>query len=655
MYIEKLKICNFRIIDKNGVELKFNKGINAIIGANNIGKTAIIDAIRIATSICDYKKNIYFSMSDFHINKNGTRETTAQIDVFLSDVPENLIEIWDPENPTKGEYHIRFRIEKNKQGEDKIKYETWGGKYEGNNLSGEFFDTIKLSYLNALRNVENDLYPSRNSKIGNLVSSLFVDESEKNSLLSEIFNANKEILSNEKITKAKKIINTNLSEIEKINSQRIELNFIDPKFENVTSSLKTLFIPKWTFVDNEEIKKFITDNNLNDYKLENNDGFFVDVERLLEENEIDSLIKNKLLELQHFSLEIYQNGLGYNNILYIATVLGDMSQTNDEVYSKIFLIEEPEAHLHPQLQQLLQSFFDKQCKSITNVQIIYTSHSPSLVSKADLDNLNILCEVENKIKCISLQDTNIVQKDNSETTNNNDKDYLLRYMDVTKSQLFFAKGVIFVEGISESLIINEIAKKMNKSLEDYCVELINIDGVAFEPFIKLLTLKENNSLYIKSVIITDDDRCTNKQDINTYISKEIDYDYTNIAEISQKISSGTQSDRCDKIDETISGLKGICVSKAKKTLEYELAISNQKIMLNILKEIHKTSGKNLEEIVNSLQSEDEKATTIWLFINSRPQDKAVIAQKLIEKISSSEFKIPKYIEDAILYVTGDEL
>lgn len=112
MYIEKLKICNFRIIDKNGVELKFNKGINAIIGANNIGKTAIIDAIRIATSICDYKKNIYFSMSDFHINKNGTRETTAQIDVFLSDVPENLIEIWDPENPTKGEYHIRFRIEK---------------------------------------------------------------------------------------------------------------------------------------------------------------------------------------------------------------------------------------------------------------------------------------------------------------------------------------------------------------------------------------------------------------------------------------------------------------------------------------------------------------------------------------------------------------
>ncbi len=332
-----------------------------------------------------------------------------------------------------------------------------------------------------------------------------------------------------------------------------------------------------------------------------------------------------------------------------------MSQTNDEVYSKIFLIEEPEAHLHPQLQQLLQSFFDKQCKLITNVQIIYTSHSPSLVSKADLDNLNILCEVENKIKCISLQDTNIVQKDNSETTNNNDKDYLLRYMDVTKSQLFFAKGVIFVEGISESLIINEIAKKMNKSLEDYCVELINIDGVAFEPFIKLLTLKENNSLYIKSAIITDDDRCTNKQDINTYISKEIDYDYTNIAEISQKISSGTQSDRCDKIDETISGLKGICVSKAKKTLEYELAISNQEIMLNILKEIHKTSGKNLEEIVNYLQSEDEKATTIWLFINSRPQDKAVIAQKLIEKISSSEFKIPKYIEDAILYVTGDEL
>lgn len=461
MYIEKIKICNFRIIDKTGIELKFNKGINTIIGANNIGKSAIIDAIRIATSIYEYKKSVYFLKSDFHINNNGRMEKNAQIDVFLSDVPENLIEIWDPESLNKGEYHIRFRIEKNKQGEDKIKYDIWGGKFEGNTLSSDFFDTIKLSYLNALRNVENDLYPSKNSKIGNLISSFFIDDNEKKDLLSKIYNVNQEVLSNEKIKSAKRIINTNLSEIEKINSQRIELSILEPKFENVTSSLKMLFIPKWTLVDNFEIKQYIIKNNLTNYKIENDEGFFVDVDRLIDENNIDDNIKNMLLQLQRFSLEIYQNGLGYNNILYIATVIGDMSQKNDEVYSKIFLIEEPESHLHPQLQQLLQSFLIKQSNSIANVQIICTSHSPSLVSKSDLENINILCDVKNKTNCISLQDTKLFQKTNSENfeSNNSDKKYFLKYMDVTKSQLFFARGVIFVEGISEALILNEIAKK----------------------------------------------------------------------------------------------------------------------------------------------------------------------------------------------------
>lgn len=96
MYIQKVKLQNFRSFGDEGICFLFNKGINAVIGENNNGKTALIDAIRIAFSCVLYKKDIFFSKTDFHVNAAGERAAFAQIDVYLKDVPQNLIEIWDP-------------------------------------------------------------------------------------------------------------------------------------------------------------------------------------------------------------------------------------------------------------------------------------------------------------------------------------------------------------------------------------------------------------------------------------------------------------------------------------------------------------------------------------------------------------------------------
>ena len=108
MYLKRIHIRNFRVFDEIGVEIAFNKGVNAIIGENNSGKSSIIDAIRIAFSTVPYKKDLFFNKSDFHINEDGTTAEWAQFDVFLEDVPPYLIEIWNPETKTGGEFHIRF-------------------------------------------------------------------------------------------------------------------------------------------------------------------------------------------------------------------------------------------------------------------------------------------------------------------------------------------------------------------------------------------------------------------------------------------------------------------------------------------------------------------------------------------------------------------
>ena len=64
--------------------------MNAIIGENNSGKSALIDAIRIAFSTVPYNKDIYFRKSDFHVNKKGERAESAQLDIYFDEVPNFL-------------------------------------------------------------------------------------------------------------------------------------------------------------------------------------------------------------------------------------------------------------------------------------------------------------------------------------------------------------------------------------------------------------------------------------------------------------------------------------------------------------------------------------------------------------------------------------
>ena len=109
MYLKKLLIKNFRIFDETGIELVFNKGVNAIIGENNSGKSSVIDAIRLVYSTVTYRKDIFFSKSDFHVGEDGAVADYAQFDVYLEDVPRRMTEIWNPQSESGmgGDFHIK--------------------------------------------------------------------------------------------------------------------------------------------------------------------------------------------------------------------------------------------------------------------------------------------------------------------------------------------------------------------------------------------------------------------------------------------------------------------------------------------------------------------------------------------------------------------
>lgn len=668
MYISKVTIRNFRLFDSEGITASFKKGVNAVISENNCGKTAIVDALRLAFSTMSYRKEIYFNLSDFHIDSRGIRSNEASIDVYLDEVPPDFFEIWNPEDTTKGEFHVRYYTVQTNDSKEKIRYQIYGGPVEGNLTSAETFEAIRVAYLGALRDAENELKPTRTGKLATLFNSIVNTDEAKEKVLSAVKLANLNIEEQDSINHLREIINTNLSVLEQdLLRQKVGIGLVEPRFESIAASLRAWLKPRWIYIKNDnpvlqKVKLLYTDDEWAQSIDANRDGVYVDVWSL-ENKELNTEIREALsIELSK-KFEIMQNGLGYNNLLFMATVLGDIEAATSETLFSLLLVEEPEAHLHPQLQELVHSFFENNSNN-DKVQVIYTSHSPTLVSRIGIDKIVLLYENAHRVKCLSLSDSNLDERN---------KFYLERYLDVTKSQMLFSKGILFVEGISEALLLPLFAKLINRPLDKYAVTVVNVDGVSFEPFSKLLCLANDPQRQtIKAAIVTDDDRCTDKTTNEQYISKDLDFDCDQIvlSDVVSKLDIGMASTRYAKIVELCSSAH-INVFGAPKTLEYALSLSETNIpyMLSAILDVYPQAGKKLYAKISQLGSIKEKAACIWLFMRERSNNKAQVAQALSRRIyrktvvsqkddnsfedvdTTNLFVVPAYIQNAIFSVT----
>lgn len=661
MYLKKLIVKNFRIFDESGIELIFNRGINAIIGENNSGKSSVIDALRIVYSTVTYKKDIFFSKSDFHVSEDGTVADYAQFDVYLEDVPRRMMEIWNPQSESGmgGDFHIRFEKYISPSGTEKVRSVYWGFGTEGNLLSSDTFEATDVVFLGALRDSENEMRPSRNSKLAQLLRNLVPGEDVRAELVQILSDANNNLLKKEQLKKTRNTINQNLARIEQeFLNQQIDIGLVEPRFDSIASSLRAWVKPKWILINKADSvyeKAYAYFQRHTDLKKiqEDTKGIYFEISILDSETDIDKELDDRISEVANKSFELYQNGLGYNNLLFMSAVLGDMAIEKGGVYQNLLLVEEPEAHLHPQLQELVHNFLSDANKNDNNIQIIYTSHSPTLASKIDIENINLLYEYGHKKYCLPFSQTNLTEEN---------KKYLQRYLDVTKSQMFFARGILFVEGISEAILLPAMAKALDRPFEKYAVELVNVDSVAFAPFVNLLSSDKVNTCFSKVSIITDDDRCAKKNEKN-YIDKNYDYDDIS-SEIVTNLQNGQPSDRCNDLTTLCSGA-GINVFTAFKTLEYVLCCSEDNIyhMIEALKKCYTDLGTKLEAKVGLLSQLSEKAACVWLFIRARNKCKGAVAQYISQVICDQhelkkkgeqiekEFVIPEYLKNAIYSVT----
>ena len=444
MYISELKLWNFRKYHKDGaietnsphLVVPFSKGLNVLIGENDSGKTAIIDAIKLILKTHSVEW-IKIEDNDFSQGCNELR-----IELIITELSDDEAAKFNGKLAfDDSKFFLHLRLDATRKDNKILPNEVvalQGGEEESLNLAQK--ELLKVTYLKALRDADNELSAKKNSRISQILlghDTFKKDGNGKDTFESIFSNAN------DGITKW----------------------FADDKDGRQIKEVIDTFIHGF-IADNMNSKLDITSPN------------------------IRSILEKISITIQ----DALNLGLGTQNRLYMAAEL--LHLQNDSTALQTCLIEELEAHLHPQAQmKVIETLQDK---SNNGIQFIMTTHSPNLSSKIKLNGENttvILCK-DNDVYPLTKGKTKL---------DPTDYDYLDHFLDVTKSNLFFAKGVIIVEGMAEEILLPALAKNLGKSFTKSEVSIVNVGSTAYLHFARILMRNDGKQLNYPVAVVTDAD------------------------------------------------------------------------------------------------------------------------------------------------------
>ena len=457
MYIAKLSLWNFRkfgipeyTIDINSphLEVEFKPIMNVLIGENDSGKTAIIDAIKYVLKTHAYEK-IWITDNDFY---EGSSEFRIEIIIkgFTDLEASHFTEWLSWENVTSnGEMtnlpflRLIFKAHRRENG-------IWpspisaGSTIDGSMLDPDAREYLKVTYLKPLRDAEDEMTAKKASRLS-------------------------QILSGHDLFRKDQATPHRFEEIVKTANNDIENWFIDtaPNTNGKTNKEQIKDI-----VDGF-LKSFISPSSEANLSLANPD------------------LKNILEKISLQIISQTNPGLGSENRLYMAAELLHLSKDNT-LGMRSCLIEELEAHLHPQAQMKVIEALEKE----ENVQFIITTHSPNLASKINISQdktTNVILCKNSKAYSLYPGKTQLQKKDYW---------HLQHFLDVTKSNMFFAKGIMMVEGWAEAILIPAIARAMGKDLTFSEVSIVNIGSTAYIHFAKIY-MPTDRVMDMPVAIITD--------------------------------------------------------------------------------------------------------------------------------------------------------
>jgi predicted ATP-dependent endonuclease of OLD family len=629
MYISKLTIKNYRTFRDFSIALK---PLTLIIGENNIGKSNLLDCIGLIFSqevsffkrrtleLADFNyetiRELKRKILDTNLDPDEIEYPTIVVQATLVDWNEDqgaVVADWysnDHFNEAMLSYvfapNNRFNkneeiVEQRKYLEEyrtscgdeafadiseenilglinfpinKYFYNIYGGNATSGSANPYFLNQMKFELLDALRDACTELVASHHSKLlFRILNSK--DEKSYQDLKGQLIGLQQAIQQNRTLTDIKHGISEQL--------EKISL-----AVDNTTNVVDLLFAMP----------------------------------------DVSDLLKKISLIYGTNPIKIERNGTGRNNLLFISLVLSyieDINQANS-VYFRVVGLEEPESHLHPNLQDHLAHNIEQLIKvpdpndskkkiNRKDIQLLITSHSTHITTKVDFENTVVLFEDNSK----AIVAHYVLSGFTSNALAKKQVRYLNKYFDAVNTNLFYSRKIILVEGISEKLLVPVFFRiQTGHTTEKRSCCVISVNGLAFRNFLEVM----HNGYFLKCLVITDRDTDTDSENR----PESLKTDYAN-----------------DLIDVQISGTS---------TFEKDIITANKSgtgknILLNVLKLVRPSVGKSFET------STGESDLDVDGYFTLIEKHKSEFSYSLMLELDAdfAGFTVPEYIANGIKFLT----
>ena len=509
MYIKEINILNFRSF-KEAV-IPFHEGVNIIIGHNNTGKSNLLRAMwlvlgysnghRLGTSDLFYETDVAeLQRQSPRIQITLVLRRSADENLDSADMALFANMMTDPALSEEAELRYEFKLDDSQEENYKADVanaitakEIWkiieqdyirlykSSRLGGNQAAGininETLGQIDFQFLDAIRDVSHDLYAGYNPLLRDVLN-FFIDYSVKNDVTKTEYEIKEQLkgLRDDFVQQSRPLMQT---------------------LQDRLQDGKNVFL------------KYALDTGATF------NGAEPDFDGTVTENEMFSVLRMFIKYAVGIEVPATYNGLGYNNLIYMSLLLAKMQADGNIAYMKrnakvlsFLAVEECEAHLHPAMQYKFLKFLQDNNLNGHVRQIFMTSHSTQIASAVKLDDL--ICLTSPALGQINVGYPRAIYKEES----SNDmvsKQYVQRFLDATKADMFFANRLIFVEGIAEELLLPVFARYLNKNLTDEHVLVVNMGGRYFNHFLKLFDTKNPYTINKKIVCLTDIDPCRKKK------------------------------------------------------------------------------------------------------------------------------------------------
>ncbi|MBI3852854.1 MAG: AAA family ATPase [Verrucomicrobia bacterium] len=468
MHISKVTIENFRCFGEGDdrLELSLRPGLTALVGENDAGKTAVIDALRFALGTTDQD---WFRLEDADFRPRAAAKQFKEIRIVckfegLSDEDKRAFIEYLSYEEIGGDHHqflfVNWTAEntgETRKGRPYRRVEVHSGKNgDGPSIAPEAREFLRATYLRPLRDAEESLLAGRGSR------------------LAQVLRQSNQIREGQDIWDDSK-----------------SLKDLDLSMRGIANLVNHL-LEKHKGV---EVARGEIDKNLSQLAILGDtlaSTITVGGAKASPDAQLTELLEKLDLRLGGAG----KLGLGSDNLLFMACEL--LLLAKESVGNRLLLIEEPEAHLHPQRQLRVMKYLQEQAeKEKESIQIIVTTHSPNLASAIKLNNLVMM----HKGRAFSMAEQQ-TKLDSS------DYRFLERFLDVTKANLFFARGVMIVEGDAENILLPTLAKLLGRDFTKHGVSIVNVGGVGLRRYAKIFQRKDEEKdrvLEIPVACVTDMD------------------------------------------------------------------------------------------------------------------------------------------------------